>query len=268
MPDSALRESFHQGRDLLRRFRYPFRCYVICAIPRSGSNLLSDGLRATDRAGRPQQFFSHLAEARYAERHHLAPITDYAAYARGIMQATATSNRVFGFKLMGWNVASFLARLRNSEMAAPKDASDLEILRAIFPRLQFIRLFRQDKLRQAISKARATQTGLWKVQPGNQSKGEPEFNPELIAQCLREEQIETGIWDRFFSESDVSPLVLEYGELCRDYRAVVASVLDFLEVPRRHQVKIAPPRTVKQGDALADDWEQRYRALPRPQQAR
>ena len=51
---------------LFHNLRHPRRCYVVCAIPRSGSNLLTDGLHATRRAGRPKQFFLAGFEARRA----------------------------------------------------------------------------------------------------------------------------------------------------------------------------------------------------------
>ncbi|PYL82658.1 MAG: hypothetical protein DMF21_01840 [Verrucomicrobia bacterium] len=70
---------------LFHNLRHPRRCYVVCAIPRSGSNLLTDGLHATRRAGRPKQFFLAGFEAGYAAKHALDPAHDYAAYVRGIV---------------------------------------------------------------------------------------------------------------------------------------------------------------------------------------
>src|ERR1051326_7997594 len=51
---------------LFHQLRHPRRCYVVCTIPRSGSNLLTDGLRDTRRAGMPKQFFLPKDECRYA----------------------------------------------------------------------------------------------------------------------------------------------------------------------------------------------------------
>ena len=50
---------------LFHKLRHPRRCYVVCTIPRSGSNLLTDGLRATRQAGMPKQFFLPKSEDRY-----------------------------------------------------------------------------------------------------------------------------------------------------------------------------------------------------------
>src|SRR5438034_9505121 len=99
---------------LFHSLRHPRRCYVVCTIPRAGSNLLTDGLRATRRAGVPKQFFLPKFEARYGAQHRLDPAADYAGYVRGIVDAKTTSNEVFGFKLMSWYLDDFLARLRET----------------------------------------------------------------------------------------------------------------------------------------------------------
>ena len=51
---------------LSQKLRRPRRCYVVWAILRSGSNLLTNGLHATRRAGRPMQFFPPQSELEFA----------------------------------------------------------------------------------------------------------------------------------------------------------------------------------------------------------
>ena len=244
---------------LLRNLRHPRRCYVVCAVARSGSNLLTDALRETGRAGQPKQFFSELFQSGYGAKYGLDPGSDYARYVRGIIDATATSNGVFGFKLMGWSLEGFLARLRGTGQFASIDSTDLDVLRSAFPRLQFIRIIRRDKLRQAISKARAMQTGLWKLADGKNAVGEAHFDRDLIAQCLREGEIEEAAWDRFFDNFPGALLTIEYEQLSRDYKRTVRSVLDFLGIALQRGSKIGEPITVKQSDAISDEWERRYR---------
>ncbi|PYK41136.1 MAG: hypothetical protein DME60_04855 [Verrucomicrobia bacterium] len=146
---------------LFHKLRHPLRCYVVCAIPRCGSNLLTDGLHATRRAGVPKQFFLAKFESRYGADHGLDPVSDYAAYVHGIVQAKTTSNEVFGFKLMSWYLDDFLLRLRGAHVFGDAGTGDLELLQNAFPRLRFVHVVRRHKLRQALSTARALQTGLW-----------------------------------------------------------------------------------------------------------
>src|SRR5205823_8560986 len=97
---------------LLRNLRHPRRCYIVCAVARSGSNLLTDALRETGRAGQPKQFFSELIESGYGAKYCLERARNYASYVRGIIDATSTWNGLFGFKLMGWSLEAFVASLR------------------------------------------------------------------------------------------------------------------------------------------------------------
>ncbi len=247
---------------LLRNLRHPRRCYVVCAVASCGSNLLTDALRETGRAGQPKQFFSELFQSGYGAKYGLDPVSDYARYVRGVINATATSNGVFGFKLMGWSLEGFLAKLRGTGQFASADSTDLDVLCSAFPRLQFIRIVRHDKLRQAISKARAMQTGLWKLADGRNAVGEAHFDRDLITQCLREGEIEQAAWDRFFDNFPATLLMIEYEQLSRDYERTVRTVLNFLGIALQCGSKIGEPITVKQSDAISDEWERRYRTAP------
>src|SRR3954451_9769010 len=169
---------------LFHNWRHPRKCYLICAVARSGSNLLSDGLRDTGRAGRPNQFFLPSSEPQFRTAHGFAPDVKFADYVRGVVAKSATSNEVFGFKLMAWYLDDFLVRLRRTGEFGSSEAPDLEMLRSAFPRLRFLKIPRRDKLRQAISKARAAQTGLWKIQQGRSEKAEPLYDRALISRSL------------------------------------------------------------------------------------
>jgi LPS sulfotransferase NodH len=245
---------------LFHNWRHPRKCYLICAVARSGSNLLSDGLRDTGCAGRPNQFFLPSSEPQFRAAYHFAPDVKFADYVHGIVMKSATSNEVFGFKLMGWYLNDFLVRLRQTGEFCGSKASDLEMLIAAFPRLRFLQITRREKLRQAISKARAAQTGLWKVQHGKSEKADPIYDRALIARSLVEAEEEEKIWSAFFSRIERRPFQVEYEQLCRDFAGTLTEVLDFLEIRLRWRTQIRPPSTIRQGDALSDEWEQRYRA--------
>ena len=238
--------------------RHPRRCYVVCAIPRSGSNLLTDGLHATRQAGRPKQFFLEKFEADYGAKHGLEPAKDYAGYVCGIISAKTTSNEVFGFKLMSWYLDDFLSRLRATRAFGDAGTGDLKLLRNAFPRLQFVHVVRRHKLRQALSKARAVQTGLWKVQKGKTIQREPQFDAELIEQCLKEGQRQEKAWECFFQRIGVNPFRVEYEKLCQDYEGTIRAVLDFLRISLPRRTRIGPPVTVRQADDISRAWEERF----------
>jgi LPS sulfotransferase NodH len=243
---------------LFHKLRHPRRCYVVCTIPRSGSNLLTDGLRDTRRAGIPKQFFLPKAKSRYAEELGIDPAIDYAAYVRAIVNTKVTRNEVFGFKLMSWYLDDFLARLR--EPHGFGNSSDLELLRSAFPRLRFLRIVRRHKLRQALSQARALQTGLWKVQKGKSILREPEFDPDLIEQSLHEAERLEKVWDDFFQRIGIKPFNVEYEKLCLDYERTIRAVLNFLRIKLPAGARVGPPVTTRQADEISRMWEERFLA--------
>src|SRR5262249_55153610 len=138
--------------------------------------------------------------------------------------------------------------------------SDLELLCQAFPRLRFVRIVRSHKLRQALSTARALQTGLWKVQRGKSSLREPEFDPDLIEQSLREAERLEKIWDDFFQRIGVKPFQVEYEKLCQDYEATIRAVLSFLRIKLPATARIGPPVTTRQADEISRIWEERFLA--------
>jgi LPS sulfotransferase NodH len=243
---------------LFHQLRHPRRCYVVCTIPRSGSNLLTDGLRDTRRAGMPKQFFLPKGESRYGAELGFDAAADYAAYVRGVVNNKTTRNEVFGFKLMSWYLDYFLTRLRETHGFGNSATDDLELLRKAFPRLRFVRIVRRHKLRQALSTARALQTGLWKVQKGKSILREPEFDPDLIEQSLREAERQEAIWDDFFRRIGITPFKVEYENLCQDYERTIRAALNFLRIKFPAGARVGPPATTRQADEISRMWEERF----------
>ncbi len=164
---------------------------------------------------------------------------------------------------MAWYLDAFLKRLRETGEFGGPGVSDLEMLNAAFPRLRYLRITRHNKVRQAISKARAVQTGLWKVQHGKSAVADPEYGRALIAQSILETEAEEETWDAFFARLGQRPFVVEYERLSQDFEGTLSAVLDFLEIRLPRRIKILPPATTRQSDALSDEWERRYRAEER-----
>jgi len=234
---------------------------MVCAIARTGSNMLTDGLHATRRAGRPKQFFLPKFEADYAARHEVPAETGFAGYVREVVSGSATSNEVFGFKVMGWYLENFLLRLRSEGGFGKVSTPDLQVLDAAFPRLRFVQILRRNKLRQAISKAKALQSGLWKIQSGNSQVADPAFDEQLITRCLDETRADEAVWQTFFTRNGARPFLVEYEKLVEDFAGTVRAVLDYLKIRLPRGLEIPPPKTVRQTDVLSREWEERYLAL-------
>jgi LPS sulfotransferase NodH len=215
----------------------------------------------------PKQFFLPKAESRYAAELGIDPAADYAAYVRAIANTKITRNEVFGFKLMSWYLDDFLARLREAHDFGNSITNDLELLCGAFPRLRFVRIVRRHKLRQALSTARALQTGLWKVQEGKSILREPQFDPDLIEQSLHEAERQDKLWDDFFRGIGIEPFEVEYEQLCQDYEKTIRAVLNFLRIKLPAGARVGPPVTTRQADEISRMWEERFLA-ERPALAR
>jgi len=188
----------------------------------------------------PKQFFLAKFESRYGADHGLDPANDYAAYVRGIVHAKTTSNEVFGFKLMSWYWTIFLIRLRGARVFGDAGTGDLDLLQNAFPRLRFVRVVRRHKLRQALSTARALQTGFGKCKREKPLCANRSSTPELIEQCLKEGERQEELWQSFFQRIGVDPFHVEYESLCEDYEATIRTVLDFLRIPLPRDARIGP----------------------------
>lgn len=208
----------------------------------------------------PKQFFLPKSESRYGAELGVDPTSDYAAYVRGIVNTKATRNEIFGFKLMSWYLGDFLSRLRESRGFGDASTDDLTLLQNAFPRLCFVHIVRRHKLRQALSTARALQTGLWKVQQGKTPARQPLFDAELIEQSLKEAERQENIWYDFFQRNGVRPFQVEYEKLCHDYEGTIRSVLDFLKIALPREARIGPPVTIRQSDEISRIWEERFLA--------
>ncbi len=244
---------------LLHQLFHPVHCYALCAVARSGSHLLTAALSATHRAGRPLQYFNEQLAARYATRFGLNPAR-FADYVRGIVIGAATPNSVFGFRIESWDLPAFIKRLRETGEFGPPEMAEGDLLGRVFPRLRCIQLTRRDKLRQAVSKARAIQTNLW-VPGSDKPATEMKFDFALIEHCLESARVAEETWKQFFHRNGIEPLALTYEELCADYPGAVTRVLDFLRVRPPRKFSLGPPRTVRQADAVTEEWVERFLAL-------
>lgn len=107
------------------------------------------------------------------------------------------------------------------------------------------------------------QTNLWV--PGKEQNviGAPVFDLKLIEDCLTCSARAEELWAEFFTRNELEPLAITYEELCADYPGTVRRVFNFLRIrPPRH-FDLGRPRTVRQADALTEEWVERYRALHR-----
>ena len=239
---------------------------LVCATPRSGSTLLCALLDGTGVAGRPQEFFERLSSSglprQPREYFHgvddaellglLAP-TDPGAPDDGdpIPQALAkgtTGNGVFATKLMWTHLLDLADRLGRPAGAA--------LLAERCPDPRYVHVTRADKVAQAVSLWRAVQTREWRA--GDVVERDAAvYHGGAIAHLAAQLAEQDDAWLAWFEREGIEQVTVRYEALADDPRAVVAGVLEDLELG---PAEIPEPPLRRQGDDRSARWVERARA--------
>jgi LPS sulfotransferase NodH len=240
----------------------PHTSYIICAVQRSGSFLLCEALKNTGLAGFPEEYFlpSEGWEDGWWARQN-GVITRY-DYLRLVLDKGSSPNGVFGAKIM-WNYfPTMLQKLTDLPEYSGWNAPPL--LADLFPNLRYIWIVRRDKVRQAVSWAKAGQTNIYSWYKGDPlpvPKQEPTFDFTFIDNLYNLILEGEAGWQTFFEACGVQPFKVIYEELVEAYEETALRILDYLNIPFPKDLVFGERRMQKQADALNDLWVERYLAM-------
>jgi LPS sulfotransferase NodH len=223
----------------------------VCGTPRSGSWFLCGLLASTGVAGRPHEWF--WADTEQANRRAWA-VSSFAEYIVRVRDAATTPNGVLGAKLMWGYTADLLARLRQLGDAS----SDLALIEAHFPSPRFVWIRRDDAVAQAVSWARAIQTGRWHHWDPLMPQAAATYDREQIDALGAEIAADNAAWRAWFAANEIDPLEVRFENLVADPAGVTRTVLRFLGIAAGG-VRITE-LTVRASDRLNEEWLGRYRA--------
>jgi LPS sulfotransferase NodH len=246
----------HQRSDRMpREPTFPNTSYLIFFTPRSGSFLLCEALTTSGLAGFPAEYFGAVQADRLGKSWGVRCQADYL---RMLLRHRTTVNGVFGAKVTWRHFGVFVARSRDIDercRALPPAA----LASALLPNLRYVWLTRRDKLRQAISYSRALQTGVWNVTGQDVADhGALQYDRVSITrllQAIRDDEVEAR---KYFSVNGINPLTIVYEEFVSRYEATCGDILRYLGVQPPDEFRLPSPTLTKQGDALTEQWVQRY----------
>lgn len=230
--------------------------YLLCATPRTGSTFLCSLLASTGVLGRPESYFREPDEATWASRLGVPTtregVRDFGEFARAVRDLATTSNGIFGARIMWGSLERVIQGLTTSP-----EQSGLAVLEAAFGRLAFVHLSRDDIVAQAVSWARAEQTGYW--QQGDEVLHSPVMDlrqMEDLANTIAEHNLG---WKTWFNQNGVKPARVTYEELAHDPRRAVEHIAAEVEVALPPTWQPASPHR-KQGDRTNEEWHAQLRA--------
>jgi trehalose 2-sulfotransferase len=148
--------------------------YLLCGTPRTGSTLLCSLLSSTGIAGHPDSYFRGPDEQAWADElgvpARAGRALDYAEFIAAVRECATSDNGVFGARVI-------------DGLARGSARPDVEVLQEAFGPLTAIHLRRQDTVAQAVSWARAEQTGYW--QEGDVARAKAQLDLDLLAELVR-----------------------------------------------------------------------------------
>lgn len=213
------------------------RGYVIVGAKRCGSSHLCALLESSGQLGRPAEYL-------HPNRVDHLPVcspSEAAAVWGGILDEATTTNGVSALKV-------FYSHVERPRMARLRDR---------LAALHFVVLERRDRLAQAVSLARAIQTGAWSAH--QLWEAEPTYDAGLIGTALAEIEHNLASWEGFFAIRKILPLRIVYEDLVENPSTVVGAIARLVGVPPEDLPPLRSGKRV-QRDELSLQWKQRYLA--------
>jgi trehalose 2-sulfotransferase len=245
-------ETGYEGKyDFPTRSAAPALVYILASVPRTGSTWFSHLLWQTGCLGAPLEYLNYEPAGPYgfAKR---SPSQQQWLW-RSVLRRRTSPNGIFGFKC-------FPDQLQYLQETNPELLS--EVLASVvtgqhLPRVIWLR--RRDRVAHAISAARAQLSGLWRKEQEEQA-GHPrvEYSKTAVERSERLIEAQETAWREMFSDLNIEPLELWYENALAAPEEAVRQVAGHLRVQIDPGAAVAVPPIIKQAEADAREWRDRY----------
>lgn len=226
-------------------FRYyrkdPELTYMLACLPRTGSTHLALSLWRTGLLGAPMEYLNLPHPSGIFER---LGGGDPLTYWRELKRRRTSPNGVFGFKMF-LSCYSRVAHLYPSLL--PLIRSD-----------KVVYLNRRDKVAQAVSQAKASQSNTW----FSAVESEPEpvcYDFEFINQFYQVALRHHEGWDCLFKLSGADPIEVDYEDLAEDTNGTIDFISRRLGVSLESRSELDSLLEIeRQSDCINEEWKENF----------
>lgn len=180
--------------------------YAIRCGSRTGSTLLCELLRSTNRCGFPREYANPELVNSYMQEVGLPQTASLQEYRNKLFNKRSTENEVFGIKVVGL-------------IAQTRIFNQMEINPT-----HWIRIHREDKVLQAVSRYKAWKTNIWHRGAKTNAPLVP-YSFSDIDWCLKEIIEEEAHFDDFFADKDHISISYEYDLVEEPEQTAVACLI-------------------------------------------
>ena len=261
-------ESHTASSKRTQSYKQKYDAVFMLAMPRSGSNLLKLALAETGIVGEFREYFNtNQMHEYFAEKvdSALSPQVDntweqisesmFRDYAEHCFESYASEHNRFGTKF-------HRAYMKNVEaIMDPSGEFDFhELLGAYFNHIHYIIITRRDKIRQAISLARAYQDGLWASNQAIDAKSmQYEYDYQHILNLLKSILKDELEFKAFLRKHDLQATQLHYEDFVEHYSDTIRQVITDIDPTSLDHVVIPEPPLQKQSNHINDEFEEKFR---------
>lgn len=223
--------------------------YLLASTPRCGSHFLGHALQETNHFGVPLEYLSRGNVKSWAER--LGFDGDEQALFDAIRKRRTSASGWFGYKAHWGQFAPFVRHGR-TDVLGP-------ISKVVF-------IYRRDILGQAISYARAKQTGAWIS--GATEMRKAVYKRDLILRCIKSIRRQNRLWRSYLTRHVEIPVMsVAYEKLVADAEGELSKIGHFID-PSYDAMLRAAERTKRQSDTLSNEWRERFESEIGPREKR
>lgn len=244
----------------------PRRSVVVCSHIRSGSTLLGEAIYQAGGGGLPLEYFHRGFRPHFEARWGAQSLDDYI---RTVHRHRTDPTGTFGVKLFWYDLMEMAQELDGvAPDEAPRPApAKIHIpdyrrffakVEHAFPNPIFVHLRRRDRVRQAVSAVRASDTGQWRSipeSPTKPAKGEPRYDFARLADLAANAQACHAHWTALFAALDVEAYEITYEELYGDYETSVCELLRWIGA---ETTDVSAPRMRRQSDQASEAMAVRF----------